>query len=292
MKLKRILIIAAAALLLLVAALVAVYPVLSNYLNDKYQSVVRTDYEAEIRELDDTAIREAWAAAEAYNASLAPVHLLRESITAASIDYDTVLNLSGSGLMGYVQVPQLGIDLPIYHGTSEEVLQKGVGHLVGTSLPIGGEGCHAVLTGHSGVAGKKLFSDLDQLQVGDVFYIKVLGETLAYAVTEINTVLPHETELLEPVSGEDLCTLVTCTPIGVNTHRLYVRGSRIPYEEAEEIIQKAATTEEPKKSTWMEQYLFGLLLGGGIVVLAVIAMVVVVLLRRRKRRKEDPDEEA
>ncbi|MBQ3702522.1 MAG: class C sortase [Oscillospiraceae bacterium] len=290
MKLKRILIIAAAALLLLVAALVAVYPVLSNYLNDKYQSVVRTDYEAEIRELDDTAIREAQAAAEAYNASLAPVHLIRESITAASVEYDAVLNLSGSGLMGYVVVPQLGIDLPIYHGTSEEVLQKGVGHLVGTSLPIGGEGCHSVLTGHSGVAGKKLFSDLDQLQVGDVFYLHVLDKTLAYQVTEINKVLPHEVELLEPVAGEDLCTLVTCTPIGVNTHRLYVRSSRIPFEEAEEIIELAAATEEPKKSTWMEQYIFGLLLGGVIIVLAVVAVVVVMLLRHRKRQ-EDQDEE-
>lgn len=290
MKLKRILIIAAAALLLLVAALVAVYPVLSNYLNDKYQSVVRTDYEAEIRELDDTAIREAQAAAEAYNASLAPVHLIRESITAASVEYDAVLNLSGSGLMGYVVVPQLGIDLPIYHGTSEEVLQKGVGHLVGTSLPIGGEGCHSVLTGHSGVAGKKLFSDLGQLQVGDVFYLHVLDKTLAYQVTEINKVLPHEVELLEPVAGEDLCTLVTCTPIGVNTHRLYVRGSRIPFEEAEEIIELAAATEEPKKSTWMEQYIFGLLLGGVIIVLAVVAVVVVMLLRHRKRQ-EDQDEE-
>lgn len=290
MKLKRILIIAAAALLLLVAALVAVYPVLSNYLNDKYQSVVRTDYEAEIRELDDTAIREAQAAAEAYNASLAPVHLIRESITAASVEYDAVLNLSGSGLMGYVVVPQLGIDLPIYHGTSEEVLQKGVGHLVGTSLPIGGEGCHSVLTGHSGVVGKKLFSDLDQLQVGDVFYLHVLDKTLAYQVTEINKVLPHEVELLEPVAGEDLCTLVTCTPIGVNTHRLYVRSSRIPFEEAEEIIELAAATEEPKKSTWMEQYIFGLLLGGVIIVLAVVAVVVVMLLRHRKRQ-EDQDEE-
>lgn len=291
MNLKRILMIAAAVLLLLAAALIGVYPVLSNYLNDKYQSVVRTDYEEDVRELDDTAIREAQAAAEAYNASLAPVHLIRESITAASVEYDAVLNLSGSGLMGYVVVPQLGIDLPIYHGTSEEVLQKGVGHLVGTSLPIGGEGCHSVLTGHSGVAGKKLFSDLDQLQLGDVFYLHVLDETLAYQVTEINKVLPHEVELLEPVAGEDLCTLVTCTPIGVNTHRLYVRGYRIPYEEAEEIIQKAAATEEPKKSTWMEQYLFGLLLGGGIVVLAVITVVVLILLRRRKHRKEETDEE-
>lgn len=288
---KRIIMIAAAVLLLLSAILIGVYPVLSNYLNDKYQSVVRTDYEEDVRELDDTAIREAKAAAETYNASLAPVRLNRESIAAASVDYNTTLNLSGSGLMGYVEVPQLGIDLPIYHGTSEEVLQKGVGHLVGTSLPIGGEGCHAVLTGHSGIAGKKLFSDLDQLQLGDVFYLHVLDETLAYQVSEINKVLPHEVELLEPVTGEDLCTLITCTPIGVNTHRLYVRGSRIPYEEAEEIIQKVQATEAPKKSTWMEQYLFGLLLGGGIVVLSVIAVVVVVLLRRRKRRKEVLDEE-
>ena len=281
---KRILLISLAVLFILAAVLFAAYPAISNYLSDKYQSEVRTDYEAEVREIDDTALRKLRAAAETYNAALAPIQFNREGIAAATVDYHELLNPSGSGIMGYVEIPKIQVNLPIYHGTSETVLEEGVGHLIGSSLPIGGEGTHSVLTGHSGVAGKKLFSDLNQLQVGEVFYIKVLGETLAYEVTEINTVLPHETELLELVQGEDLCTLVTCTPFGVNSHRLLVRGTRVSYQATEELPQKPVTVQtEPVKSTWMEQYVTGLIIGGAIAGAAILSFIAVFVVRRRRR---------
>lgn len=286
---KRVIMIIAAVLLLLIAVLIVLYPMISNYVNNKYQSTIRTEYEAELQGMDDTALQDARAAAEAYNASLAPTQFNREGVAAASVDYNELLNLSGSGIMGYVQIEKIGVDLPIYHGTGETVLEEGVGHLIGSSLPIGGQSTHAILTGHSGVAGKKLFSDIDQLEIGDVFLLRVLGETLAYQVIEINTVLPHETALLEPVSGEDLCTLVTCTPFGVNSHRLLVRGSRIPYEAAEEIIEQAAEAQpEPMQSTWEAQYITGLLIGGG-GALVIAAVVIVLLLLRRKKRKTEAE---
>lgn len=271
--------------LLLTAVLIALYPMISNYVNTKYQSTIRTEYEAELRTLDDTELREARAAADAYNAALSPIQFNREGVAAAALDYNSLLNLTGSGIMGYVVIDKIGVNLPIYHGTGETVLEEGVGHLIGSSLPIGGTSTHAVLTGHSGVAGKKLFSDIDQLVVGDVFLLFVLDETLAYQVTEINTVLPHETELLKLVKGEDLCTLVTCTPFGVNSHRLLVRGTRIPYEEAAQIIEQIQDEPEPVKSTWETQYVAGLLLGGGGLTIVLILSFVIPL---RKRRKDDP----
>ena len=282
---KRAIMIILAVGLLLTAVLIALYPMISNYVNTKYQSTIRTEYEAELRTLDDTELREARAAADAYNAALSPIQFNREGVAAAAMDYNSLLNLTGSGIMGYVVIDKIGVNLPIYHGTGETVLEEGVGHLIGSSLPIGGTSTHAVLTGHSGVAGKKLFSDIDQLVVGDVFLLFVLDETLAYQVTEINTVLPHETELLKLVKGEDLCTLVTCTPFGVNSHRLLVRGTRIPYEEAAQIIEQIQDEPEPVKSTWETQYVAGLLLGGGGLTIVLILSFVIPL---RKRRKDDP----
>ena len=281
---RRILLILLAVLLLLMAAGVAAYPLISNYVNTKYQSVVRTNYEKQVEQADTSELDAALAAAKAYNDSLQPVRFTREQVQTASLDYDNLLNIDGSGIMGYVEIPKLKINLPIYHGTGETVLEEGVGHLVGSSLPVGGDGCHSVLTGHSGVAGNKLFSDIDKLSAGDVFYLRILNQTLAYEVTEINMVLPHETELLAPVAGADLCTLVTCTPYGVNTHRLLVRGSRIPYEEAVEIEEK--TEDLPVKSTWKEQYYTGLLIGGGTLLVVVLTGAVIVLIRRRRRRRE------
>ena len=282
---KRSIIIALAVLLFLAALLITLYPLISNYVNDKYQSLVRTSFEQQVEELDDSALTEALAAAQAYNDSLSPLRYSREAVESAEVDYENQLNPNGSGIMGYVQVPKLDIDLPIYHGTAESVLEQGVGHLIGSSLPIGGEGCHIVLTGHSGVAGKRLFSDLDQLAPGDVFYLRVLNESLAYQVSEINTVLPHETELLVPVAGEDLCTLVTCYPYGVNTHRLLVRGTRIPYEEAEQVVQEAEAEAVPVKSTWKEQYRNGLLIGGGSALAAVVTVLVIAIIRRKRRKR-------
>ena len=280
---KRTILMVLAVLLVLLAVGMTVYPLIANYVNNQYLSVVRSDYENAVKNLDSGVFDAALEAAQAYNESLNPIRYDKDAVEAASVSYYELLDLTGSGLMGYVEIPKLDLHLPIYHGTEEEVLQNGVGHLIGSSLPIGGAGCHSVLTGHSGVAGMRLFSDLDQLVPGDVFYLHILRETLAYQVVEINTVLPYETDLLLAVPGEDLCTLVTCTPFGVNTHRLLVRGSRIPYEKAEdaaETIEKAASI----KSTWAENYRKGLVIGGGLA-LGVILLVLLFTFLRKKRSK-------
>ena len=194
--------------------------------------------------------------------------------------YEDVLNPNGSGIMGYVEIPKISVNLPIYHNADMKTLEDGVGHLLGSSLPIGGDGTHSVLSAHSGVAGKKLFSDLDQLAEGDVFYLHVLNETLAYQVDQIHTVLPQDSSLLNRPASEDRCTLVTCTPFGVNTHRLLVQGVRIPYEKA--IEETAETVEAP--STWNQQYIRGLLIGGAIFVACLTVFVVICLVKRKKRK--------
>lgn len=194
--------------------------------------------------------------------------------------YDSQLDITGSGIMGYVRIPKISVTLPIYHGTGSNTLSAGIGHLLGSSLPIGGESTHTVLTAHSGMASQKMFSDLDQLGEGDVFYLEVLDEVLAYQVDAINTVLPHDTTYLGITTGEDYCTLVTCTPFGVNTHRLLVRGSRILYEEAEETVS-SVSSEEAAASTWEEKYINGILTGLCIVGIIGIIAVTVWYIRRR-----------
>lgn len=280
---KKVILVTLAVLLFLGAAGVTVYPLVSNYVNDKYQSVVRSDYAKQITEMDTAELNKAKEAAKAYNDSLSIHQYNREAVEQASVDYADLLNLNGSGIMGYVEVPRIQINLPIYHGTAESVLEKGVGHLIGSSLPVGGVGYHSVLTGHSGVAGKRLFSDIDQLRTGDVFYLHILDETLAYQVVEINKVLSHETELLAPVAGEDLCTLITCYPYGVNTHRLLVRGARIPYEAAVEIEE--AAEDVPVKSTWKEQYISGLAVGAGIALVVILAGISLGAVHRKRRNR-------
>lgn len=282
---KRKLILILSVLLFMGAVAITAYPMIANYINDKHQSAIRIEYAQEVEALEDSEIRDARQAAITYNESLKPIRYDREAVQAAAESYDDLLNLHGSGLMGYVEIPKIEVNLPIYHGTSEEVLQKGIGHLVGSSLPIGGEGFHSVLTGHSGLAGKRLFSDLEQLVPGDAFFLHVLGETLAYEVTEINRVLPHETELLTALAGEDLCTLVTCTPYGVNSHRLLVRGSRVPYEKAAEETAKEVQ-KEPAHSIWKENYLHGLAIGGGSALGAALLGVGFFLLKKRRKHHE------
>lgn len=279
---KRIITILAV-LLFLLALCITLYPIISNYINVRYQSTVRTEYTGGIRETDATALADAKAAAQAYNESLSPLRYNRDAVQSAAENYDGLLNLNGSGIMGYVEIPKLDLNLPIYHGTGEASLEKGVGHLLGSSLPVGGAGCHCILTGHSGVAGNKLFSDIDQLKEGDVFFLQVLNETLAYEVEAVNTVLPYETELLAPVRDRDLCTLVTCYPFGINTHRLLVRGKRIPFEEAVEIEQ--ANEEEPVRSTWKEQYYRGLAIGGAAAIGALLLVWLASLFLKKRRRK-------
>ncbi len=256
----------------LLALGLTLYPVISNYVNQKYASQIQTAYQEVMEQVDDAALREAKEQADIYNHSLIPgatEAYSQEGLLAAASDYDSQLNLAGNGIMGYVEIPKISVNLPIYHGTENDSLERGIGHLLGSSLPVGGESTHSILSGHSGMASQKMFTDLEQLTAGDVFYLHVLDETLAYQVVEINTVLPYDTSLLGIAPGEDLCTLVTCTPYGVNTHRLLVRGSRIPYAEAELLAEEVAE-EESVKSTWEQRYIEGLLWGVAAVLLLLL----------------------
>ena len=287
---KRILATCLAALCFLAAVGIMLYPMVSSYVNEKYRSEIQTVYEEQVQQKDDTAIREAWEQAVTYNEAIIPGATdmdaySKEAILAASRDYDAMLNITGSGIMGYVEIPKLDVYLPIFHGTGFDSLERGVGHLVGSSLPVGGESSHTVLTGHSGMASQRLFTDLETLQSGDVFYLHVLDQVLAYQVDEIHTVLPYDTSLLGIYPGEDLCTLVTCTPIGINSHRLLVRGHRIEYEVAVEVQEEIQEQQEEPQSSWQEQYYLGLWLGVLSLLVIGIVFVIVALIRHLRRRK-------
>ncbi|MBQ6999551.1 MAG: class C sortase [Oscillospiraceae bacterium] len=282
---RKILTLVLAAILFLLSLGLMLYPVISNYVNQKYASEIHTAYEEVIEQADNTELLNARELAVSYNKAITPGSTTeeaysQEALLAASEDYDSQLNIGADGIMGYVEIPKISVNLPIYHGTGNDSLDRGVGHLLGSSLPVGGEGTHCILTGHSGLATQKMFTDLELLEVNDVFYLNVLGEVLAYQVEEINTVLPHDTSLLGITSGEDYCTLVTCTPYGVNTHRLLVRGTRIPYEEAEVLVDEVLQ-EEPPKSSWEQKYLQGLFIG----VFTALGLAVTIISICKIRRK-------
>ena len=243
---------------------ITLYPLISNIVGERYRSMVESRYDKAVEQLDTMELIAEKERAVAYNKTLqggTGNAFSREVLAEAEESYGRLLNVRGDGIMGYVQIPKIGVELPIYHGTAEETLDKGVGHLLGTSLPVGGIGTHSVLTGHSGLAGTRMFSDLDQLKVGDVFYVRVLDETHAYMILDINTVLPEDTSKLEIDPQRESVTLVTCTPFGVNTHRLLVRGERIEVGMAERMVEGAEVQEEPVKSTWTQEYLKGIALG-------------------------------
>lgn len=272
----------------LIALGITLYPMISTWYNERHQAEVHIHYQEKVEQVDNTKLIEAKELAVAYNQTILPGaqdedSFSKEALLSASENYGSLLNLAGDGIMGYVEIPTIGVTLPIYHGTNNSTLERGVGHLLGSSLPVGGESTHSVLTAHSGMASQKMFSDLDRLKKGDVFFIDVLGEKLAYQVDQIKTVLPYDTTFLQTEIGNDLCTLVTCTPFGVNTHRLLVRGTRIEYEEAEVIVEEKLETEEPVKSTWEQQYLQGILIGIGAVVILVLGLLVFWFVRRRRR---------
>ena len=281
---SKVITIVLASVTFLLALGMTLYPVISNHVNEKYASEIHTAYEEIIQQADTSALLEAKELAIAYNAAIVPgaadEAYSQAALLEASVDYEKQLNIAGNGTMGYVEIPNINVNLPIYHGTSNDSLERGIGHLLGSSLPVGGESTHAILTAHSGMASQKMFSDLDLMKIDDVFYIDVLNERLAYQVDAIFTVLPHETEQLQIVTGKDYCTLVTCTPFGVNTHRLLVRGTRIPYEEAEEILEQQPVIEEPT-STWEEKYMDGIITGICIVVILVLLVCVVQYIRRK-----------
>ena len=228
-------------------------------MNEKYHSDIETVYTATIEDTDKTKLTAQWEAAQQYNAMLSGAATIAEGgASAPPLAYAEQLTVGG--VMCYIDIPKIGVYLPVQHGTDAETLEKSVGHVVGTSLPVGGSSTHAVLSAHSGMASSKLFSDIDQLTAGDMFYIHVLGEVLAYKVDAIHTVLPTDTRLLQIEEGKDYVTLVTCTPFGVNTHRLLVRGHRVPYTSEQDAV--AAETQKTA-SSWTHHYLTGLAVGLG-----------------------------
>lgn len=280
---RKTTILTAAILVFLTALGITLYPIISNYVNQKYASKIYTEYEEMIQNVDDTNLKDARRLAEQYNNALAPVSAYeQESLSEASQNYDTLLNMGGNGIMGYVEIPSIQVNLPIYHGTDSETLERGIGHLLGSSLPIGGASTHSVLSGHSGLAGQKMFTDLLQVKKGDVFYLHVLGETLAYQVVSLNTVLPYDTSLLGITPDADLCTLITCTPLAVNTHRLLVTGERIPYESAQEIQAEMQQETTEVESAWEQEYLHGLYIALAIVLLLMIICCAVAFFGRNK----------
>lgn len=202
------------------------YPTLSDYWNSIHQSQAIQSYVNNVAEIDDNTYEQMIENAKRYNARLADSEQSMVLSEEEVADYNSQLDVSGDGLMSYIEIPSLDCMLPIYHGTGEAVLQIAIGHIEGTSLPVGGEDTHCVLSGHRGLPSAKLFSNLDQLAEGDYFMIRTLDETLTYEVDQIRIVLPDELEDLKVIKGEDLCTLVTCTPYGINSHRLLVRGHR------------------------------------------------------------------
>ena len=271
-------------LVLVVAFAVLLYPTVSSYVNEKNGSKVVSNYDAESVRLSNAEKEKMLEDARVYNKEmLSNIDLIDPfSQGETNIDerYESLLNMDGSGMMGYIRIPKIKVEIPIYHGTSESVLQAGVGHFWGTSLPVGGESTHTVLTGHRGLPTKTLFTNMDKLVKGDVFYIKVLDETLAYKVDQILTVLPEETEALSIVPGQDYATLVTCTPYAINTHRLLVRGHRIPYEEAVKIEKNTSTGIELSFTTKV------LIVTLGIIFIGLIIAMLYSLYDKRRRKKK------
>ena len=283
---KRVFILLPLLLLFLLGLGLVAYPIVSSYYTEKHQSQVHTQYQEVLERADSREIEEARTAAESYN------QLLASGATAAeleALDYDSLLNLAGNGIMGYIEIPAIDVLLPICHGVGEDSLERGAGHMPTTSLPIGGKGTHTVISAHSGMATARMFTDLEQLEAGDVFYLHVLAETLSYEVDQILVVKPYQIDALKIDRGQDYVTLITCTPYGVNSHRLLVRGHRIE-PEAEECASNeiASLQTEPKQSTWMAKYWEGIRDGLILFLIAIPAWPAIMLLVKKRRGRKQP----
>lgn len=271
---------------------IMLYPIISNLYIEHHQGNIIDEYNKTVESMPDDTLEKEREKAEGYNKMLTGNMIITDPFDPEAqkkleenSDYYNILNIGNDNIIGYIKIPKINVSLPIYHGTSEDVLKRGVGHLQNTSFPIGGEGTHAVLSGHTGLSSAKLFTDLDKLEEGELFFIEVLGEKLAYKIDQIKIVEPSETSDLVIKSGEDYVTLVTCTPYGINSHRLLVRGTRVPYTED---VEKEAKNEENSKvkSTWRDEYFKALAVGlGGLSILAVI-FIIIVLIKKKGRRKK------
>ncbi len=227
-------------LVFLIGLSLLLYPTVSDWWNSFHQTRAIAGYAEAVANLDDVSYEQYWAEAQAYNETLRGNKNRYQPTEEEAAQYESLLNVTGNGIMGYIEIPAIGVSLPVYHGTGDTVLQIAVGHIEGTSLPVGGPGTHCVLSGHRGLPSAKLFTDLDKLVVGDTFMLRVLDEVLTYEVDQIHIVEPEDVSLLEIEDGQDLCTLVTCTPYGINSHRLLVRGHRIENQEDVSAIRVTA----------------------------------------------------
>ena len=266
-------------LILLVGLSLVLYPSVSDYWNSFHQSKAITEYAERVANLDEDQYAEIWDAAADYNASLLDrtnSYLLSD---AQEETYQQLLNVSGDGVMGYIEIPSIQCSLPIYHGTAESVLQTAVGHLEWTSLPVGGESTHCVLSGHRGLPSAKLFTNLDKLVVGDVFMLRVLDEVLTYEVDQILIVEPQEIAELQIVEGQDYCTLVTCTPYGINTHRLLVRGHRI------DNIPEAKVVHVTADAVQIEPMIVAPI----VAIPMLLVLFVALMIPKHKKREEEED---
>lgn len=284
-KRKNTIIIICFIIVILLGAGAAAYPLIASINNEHTQSLVQTEYEEKLQQLDTSEIDAALAAAREYNKTISTVQIEDvDKIKADLPPYEDLLNLANNGIMGYIMIPVINIDLPIYHGTTGAAMEKGAGHMEGTSLPVGGVGTHAVISAHSGMASAKLFTDLDKLKLGDMFFITVCNQKLAYEVDNIAVVEPTDIDLIRIDTQQDYVTLLTCTPYGVNTHRLLVRGHRV--EMAEEAIAEVEEKAKPEGSTWIEKYEQGILIGIAIFLGLLLIALLVYFIKRRKDKKE------
>lgn len=287
-KVKRILLWLVGILIILVSVCCMAYPFVSNYFNSIQTESAVLQYIGSTEDNSPQKNQKLLAEAIEYNKSLLNNVIDKDPFAEYKDSGDTyskMLKTDGSDVMAAIEIPSIDLRLPVYHGTSDETLKKGIGHLSCSSLPVGEKGTHAVFTGHTGYGGVKLFSDIDKLKKGDIFKIYVLGETLCYKVDNIATVLPDDTELLQIDPEKDYVTLVTCTPFGVNSHRLLVRGVRIDNEEVpvtEQTIQK-------RGSTWSEEYIYALGAGLGIMLLILFLFFASRFIIRKIRKRKNND---
>lgn len=274
---------------IIVGVIIFSYPTVSNYFAEKNQVEVIREYEEMVVQIDKDEIELEKEKAQTYNENLSgePVHdpFIAGSGYALPENYTEVLNISEDGAMAYIEIPKISVHLPIYHGTSDEVLQKGVGHIQSTSIPIGGESTHSVLTGHTGLPSAELFTRLDELEIGDIFYIHVLNDILTYKIYETKVILPDNIDELQITSGKDLITLVTCTPYGINTHRLLVKAERSEYEEfvAEDIDDINTTNNSTTVNTeGTNYYLKGIKIGIAILIILIVIIVIAFTIKRKR----------
>lgn len=288
---RRVIIIIVIVLIFLGGIFLTAYPYLYNAYTEKHHSEVMDNYSRTVETISQEELDSIRQQVAEYNDSL----LSESSVLTDPFDpeayknhdsdtYARMLNINGDGIIALLSVPKINVNLPVYHGTDEEIISRALGHLEGTSMPIGGPSTHSVITGHTGLSNQRLFTDLTELQTGDVFYIDVLNETLAYEIDRIDIVEPDDTSLLSVYKGEDYVTLLTCYPYGINSHRLMVRGTRIPYDEA---VEQEKLMEENTVSTsqWDREYIRAI----AVCLAGYSVLLVIFIIVRKKRSKKNKE---